>query len=345
MTTIQDEQLDLYSDRARGKVVVITGGANGIGKEAALRFGKFGACVVVGDLDEKGAKKVMAEIVQMGGQCAYQRCDVTDWDDQISLFELAFAKFGSVDIVVANAGVAELGSFNKPQIANGNLRKPSLKTIEVNFMGVMYTTHIGLYYMKKNKPEGSLKSIIFLGSMASWQSIVGAPLYSASKHAVLGFMRSIYPLCLAHGIRVGVIHPFFVDTTIVPIGVKVAMAGIPLTPVERVAGAIFYAATDPDMETSGCPWLLPDDGYVFRLDREQLKEGVYEMIGARTRAAMAGAQGIKHAFAIVHDLWRILGKQIILFGAVVAGANYLYTSEEAKAFLRHHATEYFGWVA
>jgi hypothetical protein len=77
------------------------------------------------------------------------------------------------------------------------------------------------------------------------------------------------------------------DTAIIPISVKIGMAGIPLTPIERVAGAIFYAATDPDMETSGCPWLLPDDGYVFRLEREHLKEGVYEMIDTRARAALA----------------------------------------------------------
>jgi len=194
--------------------------------------------------------------------------------------------------------------------------------------------------MKKNKPEGSLKSIIFLGSMASWQAIPNAPLYSASKHAVLGFMRSIHPQCLASGIRVGVVHPFFVDTTIVPLSVKIGMAGIPLTPVDRVAGAIFYAATDPNMETSGCPWLLPDDGYVFLLEKEQLKEGVYKMVNARTRAALAGAKRVKHAFATGRDLWRLLGKQTILFGTVVAGANYLYRNE----FARHRAMEYLDWV-
>jgi hypothetical protein len=142
------------------------------------------------------------------------------------------------------------------------------------------------------------------------------------------------------------------------------MAGIPLTPVDRVAGAIFYAATDPNMETSGCPWLLPDDGYVFLLEKEQLKEGVYKMVNARTRAALAyvyyqvlqaalsliantsircmssGAKRVKHVFATGRDLWRLLGKQTILFGTVVAGANYLYRSE----FARHRAMEYLDWV-
>jgi len=78
------------------------------------------------------------------------------------------------------------------------------------------------------------------------------------------FMRSIYLPCLLDGIRPGVIHPWFVDTALVSTYSKVGLAGVPITPVERVAGAIVYASTDPDMETSGCPWLLPDDGYVFR---------------------------------------------------------------------------------
>lgn len=111
-------------------------------------------------------------------------------------------------------------------------------------------------------------------------------MYSAAKHGVLGLMRSLHLPCLTAGIRVGVIHPWFADTAIVPSYVKVALAGIPLTPVTRIAGAIVCAATDSDMETSGCPWLLPDDGYVFRLEKEELKEGVYGMIDARAQAAL-----------------------------------------------------------
>ena len=73
------------------------------------------------------------------------------------------------------------------------------------------------------------------------------------------------------------------DTAIVPTVAKVFLAGLPLTPVERVAGAIFYAATDPDPETNGSAWLLPDDGPVYRVDREEFKEGVYKMIDERAK--------------------------------------------------------------
>jgi len=97
----------------------------------------------------------------------------------------------------------------------------------------------------------------------------------------LGLHAFHYLPCLLDGIRVGVIHPWFVYTALAPTNFKVGLVGVPITPVERVAGAIVYAATDPDMETRGCPWLLPDDGYVSILEKERLKEGVYKMIGPK----------------------------------------------------------------
>jgi hypothetical protein len=64
---------------------------------------------------------------------------------------------------------------------------------------------------------------------------------------------------------------------------KVILAGIPLTPIPRIAGAVFRAATDPDTATSGCPWVLPDDGPVIRVEKEALRAGVYEMLNGRIR--------------------------------------------------------------
>lgn len=109
------------------------------------------------------------------------------------------------------------------------------------------------------------------------------PMYSASKHAVLGFMRALFPSLRRDGIRISVVHPWFADTNLIPANFKAGLAGIPMTPVHRVAGAILCAATDPDMRTSGCPWLLPDGGLVFRLEKEQLREGAYRLIDRRVK--------------------------------------------------------------
>jgi len=73
------------------------------------------------------------------------------------------------------------------------------------------------------------------------------------------------------------------DTDIVPYSYKLSMAGIPLVPVPRVAGAIFYAASSPDPSTSGSSyWCHP--GPVFRIPREEFKLGVYKMIDEQANA-------------------------------------------------------------
>jgi hypothetical protein len=77
------------------------------------------------------------------------------------------------------------------------------------------------------------------------------------------------------------------DTGIVPLPVKIILAGIPKTPVSRVAGAIFYAATDRDEKSNGSAWLLVDDGPVFMVPKEEFKQGVYKMIDDRANAGRA----------------------------------------------------------
>ena len=80
---------------------------------------------------------------------------------------------------------------------------------------------------------------------------------------------------------------FLSDTGIVPAPIKIFLAGIPKTPVSRIAGAIFYAATDRDEKSNGSAWLLVDDGPVFMVPKEEFKQGVYKMIDDRANAVRA----------------------------------------------------------
>ncbi|EGO00337.1 hypothetical protein SERLA73DRAFT_180884 [Serpula lacrymans var. lacrymans S7.3] len=306
MSTISDEELFTYAERIKGKVVVITGAANGIGKRTAQVFAKYGAKIVIGDLDVDGAGATVAESIKAGGEAVSQRCDVLNWDDQVSLFELAMNTYGAVDVVIPNAGVTEMGIFNRVEFKNGKPIKPKTTTLEVNLLGALYTAHLALYYLKVGSVPGSLKAIIFMASMSSWQAIPGGTMYSAAKHGVLGVMRSLDPILALDGIRTNAIHPWFADTAIVPTIMRLAIAGIPLTPVDRIAGAFFYAATDPDMNTSGSPLLLPDDGPVFRLDKEELREGVYGLVNARTAMLTKGISSLKLFIGFVIDLLRVV---------------------------------------
>jgi len=130
-------------------------------------------------------------------------------------------------------------------------------------------------------------------------SIPTAPMYSASKHAVLGFARSVAIAVKKRGIRVNVIHPFFsgrslciaprrnaepeecTATGILDVSNQVFLAGIPMVPVNRIAATTVYAATHPDIETTGSVFTLIDDGSVLHLENEIIKGGVYDIVSAR----------------------------------------------------------------
>ncbi|KAJ3739336.1 hypothetical protein DFH05DRAFT_1514949 [Lentinula detonsa] len=314
-TPILDGQLFEHAERLRDKVVIITGAANGIGKETGVRCASYGAKLVIGDLDLVGAEKTVSEIIASGGQAVAVKCDVTIWDDQVKMFELAIEKFGSVDVVVPNAGIGEPGNFLEVKLDNktGKPQKPNLSTVQVNLIGVLYTVHLAQHYLlvdlrKVDTPTQPLKAMILIGSMASWDGFPVAPIYSASKHAVLGLMRSMEPSLLLKGIRIACITPFFADTGIIPTPLKVFLAGCPLTPVPRIAGAIIYAASHPDPAKSGSGYVLPDDGPVFEVPKEKFKMGVYKLLDDRLKSV----EGIVYAVRLTKDVVKLVAKPLVV---------------------------------
>jgi len=211
-----------------------------------------------------------------------QKCDVTDWDSQLALFELGMSSFGAIDVVVANAGITETGAFYTPKVIDGKPRKPTTATLDVNLGGTVYSISLALHYLELNRESSSdLKAIVVMGSMASWMSIPTAPMYSASKHAVLGFARSVATTVKGKNIRVNVIHPFFSATGILKPVNMLFLAGLPMVPVNRVAITTLYAAMHPDIKTTGSVFALIDDGPVLLLENEVIKGGVYGIVSGR----------------------------------------------------------------
>ncbi|KAF8825377.1 hypothetical protein HHX47_DHR7000220 [Lentinula edodes] len=268
--SILDDQLFEHGERLKDKVVIITGAANGIGKEAAIRFASFGAKIVIGDLDVVGAEQTVSDIVASGGQATARKCNVTMWDDQVELFELAIQKYGSVDVVIPNAGIGEPESFLEVKLdKTGRPQKINLPTVHVNLTGVLYSVHLAQHYLVVNRKPNTqpLKAIVLIGSM---------------------------------------------DTGILPTPLKVFLAGCPLTPVPRIAGAIIYAASHPDPATSGCAYVLPDDGPVFKVPREEFKAGVYQLLEGKLQSIT----GIIYAIKYATDIVKIVAKP--LFASVIA---------------------------
>jgi NAD(P)-dependent dehydrogenase (short-subunit alcohol dehydrogenase family) len=133
MASLQIEGTQLIG--AAGKIVIITGGASGIGAAAARLFHSLGAKVIVGDLNEKLGNSLAAEL---GSNLVFQRCDVTQWSSLYDLFETANSNFGRIDIVLANAGVPEIEEIFEDKIdkATGKLLEPKYIVLDIDLKAV-----------------------------------------------------------------------------------------------------------------------------------------------------------------------------------------------------------------
>ncbi|MCB2207257.1 MAG: glucose 1-dehydrogenase [Bacteroidetes bacterium] len=184
--------------RLENKVAVITGGAGAIGKATAEKFLKEGAKVMLVDLKEEDLKNAVNEL---GTTCAdYAVADVTDAADVKSYAEKAKNLYGQVDIFFNNAGIE---GVVKP-ITDYPIEEFD-KLIGVNVRGVW----LGLKYMIPLMREGG--SIIISSSVAGLSGTPNVSAYVASKHAVIGIMRSVALEVAGNNIRVNTINPSPVD--------------------------------------------------------------------------------------------------------------------------------------
>lgn len=161
MATVEDGELYEFAYRLKGSVIIITGAANGIGRNAAIEFAKHGyvskanyllsthsvysAKVVIGDLDEAGGASAVSEIKAAGGEGTFLQTNVLDYVNLAALFQHAMKMYGKVDVVVPCAGVTEYAGSTVGVIKlddNGVPKRPNLKTTEINLLSVMNSTPI-----------------------------------------------------------------------------------------------------------------------------------------------------------------------------------------------------------
>ncbi|KAJ3825503.1 NAD(P)-binding protein [Lentinula raphanica] len=288
MGNIPDEILTQHHVRLEGKTAIVTGAGASIGRATAILFASYGSNVIVSDKNISSAEETVSAIKSIKGESIACRCDVTVWEDIVAMYELAVRGYGSVDIVetntkVANAGVGEIGGRMMHDPRSGRPTKPLVTTIDVNLTGVLYTVHLAQHYLEIGRPEdpSSMKCVILVGSMASWTPLSKAPIYTASKHAVLAIMRSLDVSFASRGIRIASIHPFFAGRH----NLQSVDDCIPLTPVPRIAGAILYAASQPDPSCNGAAFWIPDGGAsTFMISREEFKPGIYDYIDSKSNA-------------------------------------------------------------
>jgi len=139
-----------------GKTILITGGASGFGEGFFRKWAANGANIIIGDINDKRGEAIVKEVRESTGNKNhhYIHCDVTDWQSQVDFFHKAIklSVHGGIDGVVANAGVIEKGAkFTEPKGLDADAPpKPNLLCYDINMTGVLYTTHLALFYLPRN---------------------------------------------------------------------------------------------------------------------------------------------------------------------------------------------------
>ncbi|RFU33751.1 hypothetical protein B7463_g2628, partial [Scytalidium lignicola] len=244
-----------------GKTILITGGASGFGEGFFRKWADNGANVIIGDVNRERGKALVDEVRAKTGNDNHHfiYCDVTNWQSQVDFFHEAIklSPHGGIDAVVANAGIGDVPStFENPRNLDADEpRPPNLKCLNVNLIGVLYTTNLALYYLPRN--PGSEKAspttvpgnsprdrhILLIGSLSSVFPIPGQIMYGISKHAVLGLFRQLVGTTFVRGIRVNLLCPYFIDTPLLSGAARVLLAGGAMGKPEDVvdAGTRFMA--------------------------------------------------------------------------------------------------------
>ncbi|GAB6848247.1 3-hydroxybutyrate dehydrogenase [Paraburkholderia kururiensis] len=198
--------MSTVNTRLDGKVAVVTGAASGIGKQIALSFAEAGAAVAIADLNPEGANAVADEIRAAGGKALGVAMDVTNEDAVNQGIDKVAAEFGSVDILVSNAGIQIVNPIENYAYADWK----KMQAIHVD--GAFLTTKAALKHMYKDDRGGV---IIYMGSVHSHEASPLKSAYVAAKHALLGLARVLAKEGAKHNVRSHVVCPGFVRTPLV----------------------------------------------------------------------------------------------------------------------------------
>ena len=257
-------------DRVKGKVALVTGGASGIGRAASLLLAKEGATVIVTDVQDDQGKDCAAAIKRAGGDGIFLHHDVASEDAWISVITEIRSRFGKLNVLVNNAGIAIAGSVLTMTLADW--RRQQSINLDGVFLGVKHSLPL-----MRESGGGSIINISSLAGLKGSPSLAG---YCATKGGVRLFTKAVAMECGAarDNVRVNSVHPGIIETpiwlgivpgasganapnldaiseTVVPIGSK----GLP----EDIAAGVLYLASDDSRYVTGTE-LVIDGGMSTR---------------------------------------------------------------------------------
>lgn len=269
--------------RVEGKVAFITGAARGQGRNHAVRLAEEGADIIAVDLcqqvesapyplsTQSDLADTAKQIEALGRRAATFQADVRDEDALAEAARQGIAEIGPIDIVIPNAGVA-LFNVDEPRSAWQD-------TIDINLTGVFHTLQATVPAMVERGAGGS---VVLISSTAGLRGILGTSRaalgYVASKHALVGLMRSYANEVAAHSIRVNSIHPTGVETPMITAASMAAFLEhnphlgshianpmpVDLLDVQDVSNAVLYLCSDEGRYITGTT-LTVDAGFVNKV--------------------------------------------------------------------------------
>jgi 3-oxoacyl-[acyl-carrier protein] reductase len=225
----------------QGKISVVTGGVQGIGRAIALTLAKMGSDVAVMDMKDEGAVDLLSEIRDCGRRSLFVKANVALLSDVEATAKSITESLGKIDILVNNAGITRDALLVRMDEKNWD------SVIEVNLKGTFNCTRVFLKDMLKHR----CGRIINVSSVVGIMGNAGQSNYAASKAGVIGFTKSVAKEVASRGITVNAVAPGFIDTAMTRALSTEAreslMSSVPLGRMgspEDVANAVAFLASD-----------------------------------------------------------------------------------------------------
>ena len=251
--------------KLKDKVVLITGGGSGLGREMGLTFAREGAKIGVNDIKPESAQNVVTEIERAGGKARPFVADVSSSAAVKKMFAEFIAAFGTIDILINNAGIGRTRESSEVVPTHEKSDEDWHKMLATHLDSTFFCTREALKVMI---PKHSGR-IVNLGSIAGTTGLAFASDYCAAKGGIISFTKSVAREVVAQGILVNCIAPGFIETPMTaPIEGEMRKQIEAITPIGRfgepsdIAAAALYLASEDSKFMVG-QVISPNGGYVI----------------------------------------------------------------------------------